>query len=196
MKKILILGLLILGLAGSVLADSIWNDKESASPYSTEKAYRLGDIINIVVSENTTARNRGGTKTVHQDDLAAKINHTLANLAPIVGRSNSLTGQLSNTFQGSGQTTRDNNVSSRISAWVTDVLPNGNLKIEGHHKVQVNDDLQDITITGMVRPKDISGANTVYSYQVADAELIVRGSGVVAEAEAPGWLVRFFNWLF
>jgi flagellar L-ring protein precursor FlgH len=47
-----------------------------------------------------------------------------------------------------------------------------------------------------VRAKDISGANSVYSYQVADAALAVKGTGVVAETESPGWLTRIFNWLF
>jgi flagellar L-ring protein precursor FlgH len=47
-----------------------------------------------------------------------------------------------------------------------------------------------------VRPKDISGANTVYSYQVASAELTVKGAGAVADAESPGWITRILNWLF
>jgi flagellar L-ring protein precursor FlgH len=75
-------------------------------------------------------------------------------------------------------------------------LPNGNLKIKGKHKVEVNDEIQEITISGIVRPKDISGSNSIYSYQVANAELAVKGTGVVAETEAPGWLTRLFNWLF
>ena len=78
----------------------------------------------------------------------------------------------------------------------TAVLPNENLEITGKHKVQVNDEIQEITITGSVRPKDISGANTIFSYQVANAELIVKGKGVVADTESPGWLTRIFNWLF
>jgi flagellar L-ring protein precursor FlgH len=75
-------------------------------------------------------------------------------------------------------------------------MPNGNLKVKGRHRVEVNDEIQEISITGMVRAKDISGANSVYSYQVADAELAVKGTGVVAETESPGWLTRIFNWLF
>ncbi|MBI5399138.1 flagellar basal body L-ring protein FlgH [Candidatus Saganbacteria bacterium] len=196
MKRRLFLIFAALCLVGAATADSIWNEKESASPYSTEKGYRLGDIVNIIILENTTAQNRAGTKTDIRDDLSAKLNHTIAKLAPIIGASNSLTGQAANKYQGLGQTSRDSSVQARISAWVKEVLPNGNLRIEGHHRVQVNNETQDITITGLVRPKDISGANTIFSYQVADAELTVQGTGVVAETESPGWLVRFINWLF
>jgi flagellar L-ring protein precursor FlgH len=176
-------------------ADSIWN-KESASPYSTQKAYKVGDIINIIILESSSAQNKAGTKTDVRDDLGAKFTHTLERLAPVIGKSNQATGQFSNKYKGLGQTSRASSVQARIAAWVTEVMPNGNLNIKGRHKVEVNDEIQEITITGIVRAKDIGGTNSVYSYQVANAELAVKGTGVVAETESPGWLTRIFNWLF
>lgn len=176
-------------------ADSIWNEK-SASPYSTEKSHKVGDIINVLILESTTAKNQAGTKSDVKDDLGGKFTHTLARLAPIIGTNNQAVGQISNKYSGIGQTSRASNVSARIAAWVTEVLPNGNLAIKGKHKVQVNDEIQEIMFTGNVRPKDISGANTIYSYQVANAELNVMGTGVIAETESPGWLTRIFNWMF
>ncbi|MFA6548594.1 MAG: flagellar basal body L-ring protein FlgH [Candidatus Margulisiibacteriota bacterium] len=176
-------------------ADSIWN-KESASPYSTDKNYKVGDIINIIVAESTSAQNQAATKSDVKDDLALKLTNTIQRLAPIIGTNSQIDGNVSNKFTGTGQTTRSSGVQARISAWVTEVLPNGNLEIEGKHRVQVNEETQEITIRGTVRPKDISGANTVYSYQVANANLIVQGSGVVADTESPGFLTRIFNWLF
>src|SRR3989338_3397490 len=195
MSKLLPVLLLIVNFSLPVAADSVW-DKESASPYSTEKAYKIGDIVNIVILESTSAQNRAGTKTDIKDDLSSKFSHTFGRLAPLIGTNNQLAGQSYNRYQGEGRTSRTINVQARIAAWVTDVLPNGNLTISGKHKVEVNDEVQEITITGIVRPKDISGANTVYSYQVANAELSVRGTGVVAETESPGWITRILNWLF
>jgi flagellar L-ring protein precursor FlgH len=192
---LLIVSLLIINLSFPVAADSIWN-KDSSSPYSTEKAYKVGDIVNIIILESTSAQNRAGTKSDVKDDLSAKFSHTIQRLTPVIGADNTVTGNLSNRYSGLGQTSRVSNVQARIAAWVTEVLPNGNLIIKGKHKVQVNDEIQEITISGNVRPKDISGANTVYSYQVANAELKVKGTGVVAETESPGWLTRIFNWLF
>ncbi|MDP2989761.1 MAG: flagellar basal body L-ring protein FlgH, partial [Kiritimatiellota bacterium] len=140
---------------------------------------------------------QANTKTNVKDDLSLKLSHTLQRLAPILGANNQVVGQASNLYQGQGQTSRLSNVQARIAAWVTDVLPNGNLQIKGNHRVEVNNEVQEITITGIIRPKDISGgANTIFSYQVADAQLSVSGNGVVAEAENPGWLTRLFNWLF
>lgn len=176
-------------------ADSVWN-KDSASPYSIDKAHKVGDIINILIIESTSAQNKAGTKTDVSDDLGAKFTHTLSKLAPIIGTNNQLTGQAKNRYKGLGETSRSSKIQARVAAWVTKVLPNGNLLLKGKHKVEVNDEVQDITISGIVRPKDISGANTIYSYQVANAQLSIKGTGVVAETEQPGWLTRLFNWMF
>ncbi|MEA3494375.1 MAG: flagellar basal body L-ring protein FlgH [Candidatus Margulisiibacteriota bacterium] len=190
-----LLGFLILTFGFSAQADSVWN-KDSASPYSTQKAYKEGDIINIIILESSTAQNKAGTRSDVKDDLGARFTHTISRLAPVIGTNNSATGQFSNKYSGLGQTSRTSNVQARIAAWVTDVNPNGNLNIKGRHRVEVNDEIQDIMITGIVRPKDISGANTIYSYQVANAELSIKGTGVIAETESPGWLTRIFNWIF
>lgn len=176
-------------------ADSLWNET-SASPYSPSKVYKIGDIINVVILENTSAKNQATTKTNVTDNLSAKFTHTIQRLAPIIGTNTQMAGQASNQYSGDGSTVRGNNVSARIAAWVVDVLPNGNLSIKGHHRVNVNDEEQEITMTGTVRPKDIAGSNTVYSYQVADAQLTVSGTGAVSDTAAPGWLTRIFNWLF
>ncbi|OGB90253.1 hypothetical protein A2625_02890 [candidate division WOR-1 bacterium RIFCSPHIGHO2_01_FULL_53_15] len=195
MKKALLYSAALLLLASAASADSLWNEN-SASPYSPQKAYKMGDIINVVILENSSAKNSAATKTNVNDNLSAKFTHTLQRLAPIIGANNQAMGQLQNQYTGDGSTVRGNTVTARIAAWVVEVLPNGNLSIKGRHRVNINDEEQEIMITGTVRPKDIAGTNTVYSYQVADAELIVSGSGAVSDAGAPGWLTRIFNWLF
>lgn len=195
MKKTItavMLGMLLVSLAA---ADSIWNEN-SASPYSTQKTYKVGDIINIIVLESSSAKSLAGTKTDVKDDLSAKLTHTIARLAPVIGTNSQVALTAQNKYAGDASTNRGNNVTARIASWVTEVLPNGNLNIKGQHRVEVNDELQEITITGLVRPKDISGANTIYSYQVANANLAVKGTGSVADSSAPGWITRIFNWLF
>ena len=175
--------------------NSVWNEN-TASPYSSQKAYKIGDIINVMIVETSSAKNQAETKTNLKDDLGIQFTHTLQRLAPIIGTNTQVTGQAANTYTGNGQTTRGSTMQARVSAWVTDVLPNGNLAIKGQHKLEINDELQEINITGIVRPKDISGANTIFSYQVASAELSVKGTGSVGDAESPGWITRFINWIF
>jgi flagellar L-ring protein FlgH len=195
MKQMLAVACLLLTLAAAAAADSLWSDT-AGSPYSPRKSYKVGDIVNLIVLESSTAKNLSGSNSSVRDDLSTKLTHTLARLAPVIGTNLSVAGNAANNYTGSGSTNRGSNVTARIAAWVTEVLANGNLRIKGEHKVEVNDEQQKITITGLVRPQDISGANTIYSYQVANAELSIKGEGSVADAGAPGWLTRLFNWIF
>ncbi|MBU0572993.1 MAG: flagellar basal body L-ring protein FlgH [Candidatus Margulisiibacteriota bacterium] len=176
-------------------ADSVWNEK-SSSPYTTDKSYSVGDIITVIVEENTSAKSSANTKTDIKDDFGAKLSHTIAALNPLIGGDNSASANWSNKYTGSGKTERLSDISAKIATSVIEVLENGNIVIEGKHKVMVNDEEQIISIKGMVRSKDISIANTVDSSQVADADVSIVGYGAVQEAESPGWITRFLNWIF
>ncbi|MFA4905322.1 MAG: flagellar basal body L-ring protein FlgH [Candidatus Margulisiibacteriota bacterium] len=192
---LILLGLGLVMTVSSASADSLWK-KSSSSPYSPEKSYKVGDIITVLINEISSAQHKAGTKTDIKDDLGLKFTHSIDRLTPLIGTNNTAVGQWSNKYGGSGGTERSSNVTARVAALVTEVMDNGNLKIEGKHKVNVNDENQEIVISGIVRSKDISVSNTIYSYQVANAEVAISGTGVVQEAESPGWLTRILNWLF
>ncbi len=178
-----------------VLADSIWQDDQSVSPYSQQKAYKTGDLVNILILESTSALQKAGTDTKFKDDLSLSLDHTINRLTPSVATTNSLDGKFENDFKGQGATSRSSNIKARVAARVTKVLPNGLLQIAGIHNIAVNEEEQQITITGVIRSKDISMANTVYSYQVANADITIKGKGSVGEAQAPGWITRMLNWI-
>ena len=82
-----------------------------------------------------------------------------------------------------------------MPARVVKVLDNGNMVVEGRRSVIVNDETQVITLSGVIRPQDITSTNTVLSSQVADAEIQMVGRGVLAEAQRPGILYRLLDWL-
>jgi len=195
MRKLIVSScILMLGLTAN--ADSIFKVGTNSSPYSPEKSFKVGDLITVLILESTSAQHKAQTKTGVTDDLGLRFNHTIERLAPLIGTSNSLSGAASQKYGGTGSTQRESNVQAKVAALVTEVLNNGNLRIEGRHKVSVNDENQEIVVTGTVRSKDVSIGNTIYSYQVADADISIKGAGVVQEAEAPGWLTRILNWLF
>ena len=199
MKKPFILGAIIALISVLVcqpaIGDSLWN-KDSASPYSNEKGWQVGDIVNVVILETVYTKMNSQTNTGVKDDLAAKFAHTIARLAPVIGSNSQVGGALSNSYTGSGQTARNSNIQARISAWVSQILPNGYLKIEGRHKTEVNDDTQEVTISGIIRPVDVRSDNTIYSYDVANVLVSVKGKGAVQEGADPGWITRILNWLF
>jgi flagellar L-ring protein precursor FlgH len=76
---------------------------------------------------------------------------------------------------------------------VVDLLPNGNLAIEGKRELYINNEKKEILLQGVVRPRDIGYDNAVYSTQVADAKVIYTGIGVIGEKQRPGWLTRVFD---
>ena len=83
-----------------------------------------------------------------------------------------------------------------MTAMVTEVMETGNLFIVGEHEVKVNNEVETVRISGIIRPQDITGQNTVLSSQVAKVEVSVNGAGVVASKQSPGILTKMFNWLF
>jgi flagellar L-ring protein precursor FlgH len=87
-------------------------------------------------------------------------------------------------------------VTASVAARVVKVLPSGNLIIEGRRAVRTNDESQYVAISGVIRQVDITPANTILSSQIADAEIILEGKGVLAEKQRPGMLNRFADWLF
>ena len=178
-------------------AKSLWGD-ESSSFFSTYRSLKVGDIVTVIVSESTSALSKAGTDTKAADTLAAQLTNNIASLSRIgIGSGTfNLAGQGSNRYEGSGKTVRTSNVTAKVASRVTELLPNGNLRIEGFHTVAVNDEIQTVAIKGVIRSKDVSQQNSVQSWQVADAEVKVIGTGIVAEAEQPGWFTRIMNWLF
>jgi flagellar L-ring protein FlgH len=195
MKKFISLMIAVILLVPVLPAysDSVWS-KNSNSPYSTAKSFKAGDIITVIILETTSAVQKAGTDTNTSDNLSASFDHTITRLG--IQPSNYIKGGGGATFKGLGATTRTSNVTAKVAAVVIQVFPNGNLMISGDHKVEVNEETQTIRITGIIRPKDVSIANTVFSYQVASAVVSVRGKGSVGEAEEPGFITRFFNWIF
>ncbi|MFH0886875.1 MAG: flagellar basal body L-ring protein FlgH [bacterium] len=194
-RVIVIISLMSLLMSAACYADSIWQ-KTFASPYTTEKGFRVGDVLTVLIMETTSAKQRAGTDTNVSDNLAMSFQHTITRLNPYIGPNESVSGSGSNKYRGLGQTTRTSDVQAKVAVTVIEIEPNGNVKIAGNHYVKVNDETQEIKISGLVRPKDITLQNTIFSYQVANADITVQGTGVVGSSQQPGWLTRFMNWIF
>ena len=98
--------------------------------------------------------------------------------------------------EAKGSTSRKGSLKGKLAARVVEVLGNENLRLEGRRTIEVNGEKQIIILKGMVRSNDISADNTVYSFLIADAEIILCGKGQVDQASKPGIITRIFAWLF
>jgi flagellar L-ring protein precursor FlgH len=105
-------------------------------------------------------------------------------------------GATTSDFEGDGTTSRVTSLHTHITARFMDVLPNGNLVIEGRRMNQINDEVQEMYLKGIVRPVDIAADNTVQSTALGEAEIKLSGSGPGARVNRPGPLQRVFDWVF
>ena len=146
------------------------------------RANRAGDVITILVTESASAVASGATNTARK----SSAKNTITSLAGTLSTGNPLANlaDLSNTqqLQGTGQTSRSLTLATTLSATVIDVTPNGMLVVEGSKDVSVNSERQSMTVRGMVRPVDLSTANTIPSTRVADLQVRVNGKGEIGRA--------------
>ena len=161
--------------------------------YSDSKARRVGDIITVLLQENTQASKTASTETSKETDANLSPLIGLNGLAPTIGGNTLQLGMESDSeFKGDAQADQSNSLNGQISVHVIRSLPNGNLIIRGEKWLTLNTGQEFIRLTGIVRAEDISAENTIESTRVANARISYSGKGSLAEAQEAGWLASFF----
>ncbi len=179
------------GLAQSDNPGSLWSDS-ARSPFADRKAARPGDILTVLIQETSSATATAATSSSKSD--AAKIN---AGIGPILSALiPDLQTGTSSSSQGQGSTTRSGRLQARLTVTVKEVLPNGNLLIEGTRFVQMNQETQKLVLTGIVRADDIRADNTILSENVAEASIVYDGKGTVGDRQRRGIIATILSWLF
>ncbi len=173
---------------------SIFQSGRSVRLFEDSKAFRVGDLLSITLSESTNASKSAATNTAKDDDVTIGAG-TLFGISPTHNGETFLNSGLSaeRAFAGSGDTAQSNSLRGEISVMVTDILPNGNLVVRGEKIIGLNQGSEFIRIAGIVRPQDVSANNVVVSGKLANARIFYGGGGVIAEANTKGWLSRFFD---
>jgi flagellar L-ring protein FlgH len=177
---------------------TIWKGASTSNTlFLDQRAGFVGDILTIKIVEVSTASEKASTDTGKSSDVQAGISNLLGletnNFPSSIDPSKMIGAATKNNFSGSGETTRTGSLSATITARIVDVLPNGNLAVEGKRELYVNNEKKEILVQGIVRSKDIAYDNSILSTQIADAKIIYTGIGVVGEKQFPGWLARMVD---
>jgi len=198
----------ILGLAAVSVTSIAQSDQDAGSlfnggirnPYLSRTARHVGDILTIVVSEQSAANYAVATTASKKDDnLVAKamLPFLSALNVPLIDQ---LLGGLSTGAQssnaGTGSTTQSGKFTAKVSVIVKQVLPNGAMLVEGTRQIKINREEQTITFTGLVREDDVRADNTVLSERVAEARITNLGKGLAADRQRRGIITRILDWLF
>lgn len=175
-------------------AESLWAKAEAQGNrlglFADARARKAGDLVTIIIVERAEATSSASTGTKHDGKVEVGPGQGLLDVLPLVG------GSGSSRFTGDGRTARSGTIRAQMTARVTQVLSNGDLVVEGRQTIVVNEEEQELVLTGIIRPADISRDNTILSTYVSDARITVRGKGSLGGHQKPGILTRMFGWLF
>jgi flagellar L-ring protein precursor FlgH len=161
-----------------------------------QRAMRVGDLLMVVVREKADAKRGAATEIGRDSSMTNSISDAFALLKllkPELIGAEMLGGKSGSDFSGSGTTSRSERLEARVAATVRQVLPNGNLFIEGHREILVNREAHHFYISGVVRPSDIRDDNTVDSARMAEAQIVFNGRGVISDTQSPGIVSRVLN---
>lgn len=179
----------------------IYQAGQSLSLFEDMKARRVGDTLTVVLVESTSASKNAKTSTKKGNtvDIASPtlfgsgVQFDAPQKLPLASHTNndlSMGLSSSKEFKGEGDTSQGNSLTGNITVTVAEVLSNGNLVIRGEKLLTLNQGDEHIRIAGIVRPADIRSDNSVLSNQVADAQIIYTGNGMIADSNDMGWLAR------
>lgn len=184
---------------------SLWQEENGrAYLYEDMRAMRVGDILTVKIVEKHKGSKSADTAAQRESTMENSLAGTGVGYIGIPGirlgdearRGLGIDASASNKFSGKGATNREGTLTGTISVIVTEVSPNGDLRVEGHREVSVNAEKQLMTISGIVRRVDVDTKNTVLSSAIADAKIEYTGLGVLDDVQRPGWLVRILDWIY
>jgi flagellar L-ring protein precursor FlgH len=183
---------------GHGLAQSLWKDDVSRSMVTDKRARAAGDVLTILIQESNTATKDNTTKTAKSSGIDASLETFLyspgaSSLLTKAGTLPALKMSGKNDFSGGGQINNSEKITARIAVTVVDVLPNGNLVIEGKRTTSFSGETQDAVLRGIVRTEDIAANNTIYSYNIADATIKFVSKGTITNTQKKGWFTRIWD---
>ena len=207
---------LIAATATSVThAGSLWRDgvTDERGMFSDKRAKRVGDILTVVVNENvgmtnalnlTTNKTNSSQNQTGIEGIASNlVNQFVCNLPGMLGKrfhgapGSSITPTIptlsvngTNAFTGGGTITNNQTITARAAVQVIDVLPNGNLVIEGLREISFSKERQFASLHGIVRQYDIQPDNTIDSTNIAAAQIQIVSEGTLTDAQKKGWLLK------
>jgi len=183
---------------GGMVTGAIYQSNRNFSFYGDQVAINVGDILTVILQESTSASKKADTSYDKDDEVTFNEATILGNLISKKGLSLLTDPSFERAFDGKASSDQSNSLNGNISVTVSEVLPNGVLRIQGEKWLRLNQGDEYVRVTGLVRPQDIGTDNTIDSSKIADARIAYGGTGEFDDVNRQGWLSRFFNseWWF
>lgn len=172
-----------------------WITVKAAAP----KAYKVGDLITIIVRERRQFEADADLETRRQFDAKSELSAFLKPVEGGIGAAGFRRGKpnidykLTNRLRTEGDTEREDSLTLRISGKIIDVKPNALLVLEAKARVQHDDEISTITLTGTCRKEDVTADNTILSTQIANKSIVVNNEGAIRAASTRGWILKLMD---
>ena len=170
-------------------ANSLWRTGARAF-FIDQRAGKVGDILTVQIDIDDSAKTTNSTSSSRGSGITAGVPHffglesTLGKILPGgFDPANAIETSSKSTNAGAGAVSRAEKISLTIAAVVTSVLPNGNMVIQGTQEVRTNTEMRQLTVSGIVRPEDITSSNTVKHTQIAEARISYGGRGDISRVQ-------------
>ncbi len=180
-------------------ANSLWRSGARAF-FDDQRAKDVGDILTVNVEitdsakiENKTTRSRTGNEALGINNLFGIANQASKILPLGIDQSKLVDANSNSSTSGEGTVDREEELEVSVAAIVTQILPNGNMVIEGKQEIRVNNEVREMLVAGIVRPEDISATNTINSTQIAEARISYGGRGQISDVQAPRYGQQFLD---
>ena len=168
--------------------NSLWRNGSRAF-FKDQRAHQVGDILTIKVNlndkaniANETQRSRDAKDDSGVDNFFGKSKLPFLN-TPVPGKI--FTADSTTSTEGKGSINRSEALQTNVAAVITQLLPNGNLVVEGKQEIRVNFEVRELVIAGIVRPEDIESDNTIDSSKIAQARIAYGGRGHITDVQQP-----------
>ena len=171
--------------------NSLWRNGSRAF-FNDQRAHIVGDILTVKVNINDTAQFQDQTQLSRTSTEDTEITNfiganTIGNAAKAVLPGSILTASGNSQMNGQGNINRNDQLLTNVAAVVTQLLPNGNMVIEGKQEIRLNTEVRELIVAGVVRPEDIQSDNTIELPKIAEARLAYGGRGTLTNIQTERW---------
>ena len=164
---------------------------QTTSFFSDRKAHSVGDVVTIIIRENADASQKAEVQTSSntKTEVSASNEGNLTSYLPLFGSKS----KINNEYDGSDQTEQSQTLQAKMAAVITNKTDEGMYKIKGEKRLEVNGEKNLLKVEGLIRSRDIKTDNSIYSYNIANASVIFRKSGLARRFIKPGTIQKLLN---
>jgi flagellar L-ring protein precursor FlgH len=183
-----IIFILFLTMTEIAYAGGLYSEDQYVSLVGDHRSNRVGEILTVLIYETASASTKMETDTNKGTNLSASASDGTNTVGGRVG--------VNSGFEGGGTSSQTGKLVASVSVEITEIMANGDMRVAGEQLLEFNNDIQHISVKGLVRKKDVSSNNTVLSTRLASAQIQFSGEGLLTNRSKPGIFTQMWNWLF